>query len=356
MTSVHQEAPASANVKVTRDGFEWLVTIRDFGNPSLIQQMLDGISLASNELKNHGYMPAGYTPTEEGEMSFAAAELKPNMMDGNLYWNVTSMRGKYSKFGIRVWPEVLEAAGIDPEVVKKKDLTGWTAHLEERYAGKDEEGNEKTKLVVARLEPPTGTPAEKPTTERPSAPAPTPAPVPAPAEKSTAKPASAPAPQQPPAENSTAKPANGNGQPLPPRPWKPEDLKHILATSAGKKNISGQISDKDAQLIAGKIQAVFIGPAQENQGTQERAAEKAKAELDYHEVIGWLFQSAHGKDGSVSAKNLTAAEGQTVIGWLLAKNEGETNKWKWNPNPDSIKELLAVRDSLKQPQQQEIDF
>jgi hypothetical protein len=164
-----------------------------------------------------------------------------------------------------------------------------------------------------------------------------PTPVPTPAEKSTTERAQ----------------ANGNGHTLPPRPWKPEDLKHILATSAGKKNISGQISDKDAQLIAGKIQAVFAGPAQEGQDAQERKAAVAKAELDYHEVIGWLFDSAHGEDGTVSAKNLAAAEGATVLGWLLepvtdpATGQEHKNKWHWNLKKMAVTELLSVRDSLR---------
>jgi len=62
------------------------------------------------------------------EEMFEAEQLVANMSSGKTYWKVKG--GKYGKFGVAVWPEVLDAAGLasdklDPSQVY--DLAGYKA-------------------------------------------------------------------------------------------------------------------------------------------------------------------------------------------------------------------------------------
>lgn len=78
--------------------------------------------------------------------SFAARELTCELLDKKPYWKIIGAP-PFHKFGMRVWPEVLEAAGIEVEKIDIRqglDLTGWTAHWEAR-SGKDDR---QTKVVV----------------------------------------------------------------------------------------------------------------------------------------------------------------------------------------------------------------
>lgn len=88
-------------------------------------------------LEEHGYEPAavGHTPALASEPidgsatgQFAAEEMTATVDDGKVYWKVKG--GQYQKYGVIVWPEVLEAAGFDPDEMnplKPVDLVGWTA-------------------------------------------------------------------------------------------------------------------------------------------------------------------------------------------------------------------------------------
>lgn len=87
-------------------------------------------------LATHGYTPASSTPPGDCRMAeqsqaagqFAAESLTATVDDGKAYWKVKG--GSYQKFGVIVWPEVLEAAGFDVDnlnPLKPVDLTGWTA-------------------------------------------------------------------------------------------------------------------------------------------------------------------------------------------------------------------------------------
>lgn len=66
-----------------------------------------------------------------GALTFAADTLSVKVEEGKTFFKVKG--GKFSKFGVTVWPEVLEAAGIDPQHIPVAGLSlkGWTAHYTE---------------------------------------------------------------------------------------------------------------------------------------------------------------------------------------------------------------------------------
>jgi hypothetical protein len=73
-----------------------------------------------------------------GSNAFAARELVAEVLDKKPYWKIIGAP-PFNKFGLRVWPETLEAAGIEVEnlnVLEGFDLTGWTATWELRNNGK----------------------------------------------------------------------------------------------------------------------------------------------------------------------------------------------------------------------------
>jgi len=70
--------------------------------------------------------------------AFAARELVCEVLDKKPYWKVMGPP-PFHKFGLRVWPETLEAAGIEVEslnILDGFDLAGYTAYWEFRNNGK----------------------------------------------------------------------------------------------------------------------------------------------------------------------------------------------------------------------------
>lgn len=53
--------------------------------------------------------------------------LSGSVTDGKEYWKIKG--GKWSKHGVTIWPEVLQAAGIGTEPGKTYNLAGWRAHV-----------------------------------------------------------------------------------------------------------------------------------------------------------------------------------------------------------------------------------
>jgi len=160
------EAPASITAKVyDANGFDLLVTVRN-GN---MAELIDNWGKFSDILIKRGYQPqGGYrpqvtppppaepTPAEiEAEMNpalaaasappppqptdnglwFHAETLAASMNEGKVYWKVKG--GKFSKFGVNIWPETLDAAfksgamwdvdgELDPATIY--NITGLVAH------------------------------------------------------------------------------------------------------------------------------------------------------------------------------------------------------------------------------------
>lgn len=68
--------------------------------------------------------------TYDDPREFAASLLTVVYDKGKEYYKIAAPEGKFPKFPVTVWPEVLDKAGIDREKVSPKDglpLLGWTA-------------------------------------------------------------------------------------------------------------------------------------------------------------------------------------------------------------------------------------
>ena len=59
--------------------------------------------------------------TYEDPRSFKAVAVVVSMTDGKQYFKVKGEDGKFPKFPVTVWSEVLEKAGIDPNKIDMKD-------------------------------------------------------------------------------------------------------------------------------------------------------------------------------------------------------------------------------------------
>jgi len=124
------EAPASATVKVVDEsGFEFLLTTR----AHTMKEVLGNIKVLREYLLETGWAPAnGYrqqsAPSQaqpaqiaDGQpvMSFPAEKMVKSTHKGKTYWKVQG--GRFSQFGVTIWPEVLESAGFNVEELDKED-------------------------------------------------------------------------------------------------------------------------------------------------------------------------------------------------------------------------------------------
>jgi len=69
--------------------------------------------------------------------TFQASELVGSMTGGKTYWNVLGPR--FPQYGVRIWPEVLQASGFNPEeldAAQRYPLPGYTA----TYVEKEKDG------------------------------------------------------------------------------------------------------------------------------------------------------------------------------------------------------------------------
>jgi len=84
------------------------------------------------EATGKGVIPPSVKPqaavAPQGEQSFAAATLVGSVTAGKSYWKV--LGGQFTKFGVTVWPEVLQASGFDLNGL----VAGSTYSLEGRTA------------------------------------------------------------------------------------------------------------------------------------------------------------------------------------------------------------------------------
>lgn len=82
--------------------------------------------------------PANPPPAEEQAFhSFEAEELVASMHEGKTYWKVKG--GHFKLYGVTIWPEVLESAGINPEeldIQKTYNLQRFNAIFITNDAGK----------------------------------------------------------------------------------------------------------------------------------------------------------------------------------------------------------------------------
>lgn len=176
------ESPALAWTKFqTPGGFVWSVTVRA-GLPELLEaqalkSMARQIDLFEKGALAHGWQPIsdgrdmalGLKPRAEaaapapaptngsskpatpplatgtpppqaaqgGALTFNAEKLTATVTNGTTYWKVAG--GQFSKFGVTIWPEVLQDAGFDPAALDPTqvyNLAGYKAHYALNDKGK----------------------------------------------------------------------------------------------------------------------------------------------------------------------------------------------------------------------------
>lgn len=149
------EAPASLNFNgVTKGGWNVQFTLRDSDEYVLLTRFGDFVKKLEefyvtpkgkpNGSKNERAVPVSTVPTaepvrvteeEQGTQVFDAELLVGSTSGDKVYWKVQG--GQFSKFGVTIWPEVLEAAGIgDLDPAQTYDLKGYTAYYVLKDTGK----------------------------------------------------------------------------------------------------------------------------------------------------------------------------------------------------------------------------
>lgn len=150
------EAPASLNFfGITEKGWNIQFTLRDMDEYNLIARF--GKLVKTLEENYHvkpkpvgsqpNREPAAPPPPEQqaatrhenggADGSFAAEKLVGNVSEGKISWKVKG--GKFSKFGVTIWPEVLEASGLYPDQLdpmQQYNLAGYTAYFVNTEEGK----------------------------------------------------------------------------------------------------------------------------------------------------------------------------------------------------------------------------
>lgn len=106
----------------------------EFETPELENRhtLLEVLPRFEEELREAGYTPAGdgpapAAPAPAGLGSFVVDRITATVDDGKAYWRVKG--GEFQKFGVIIYPEVLEAAGLgDLNPLKAFDEPGWVAY------------------------------------------------------------------------------------------------------------------------------------------------------------------------------------------------------------------------------------
>lgn len=83
-----------------------------------------------------GPLPASHQASDVAELSFPAQALSSSSNAGKSYFKVKG--GRFTKFGVNIWPEVLAAAGLKAEVGPDKSLEGYTAFYVLKADGKED--------------------------------------------------------------------------------------------------------------------------------------------------------------------------------------------------------------------------
>jgi len=133
------EAPVSLNFSASIRGYAVQLTLRGEDEANTLDRFDRLVDILEGE---YGVS----APGKPGELAFEATQLVPNVNDGTVYWKVKG--GRFQKWGVTIWPEVLEKAGfvveeLDP--INGRDLEGWVAV----YVLDEEKGHPK-KVVELR--------------------------------------------------------------------------------------------------------------------------------------------------------------------------------------------------------------
>lgn len=156
------EAAFSATVKIVnpKTQFEWLVTTR----ADSAKEGLPRLAMVEDWAEKNGYLsfdayvdqrradrgetkasngatpPKGTPPTKASHSeSFQAESMEATVNKGKAYWKVKG--GKFAKFGVTIWPEVLEDAGFNLDELdtdSSYNLSGYVASYSLKEDGKPE--------------------------------------------------------------------------------------------------------------------------------------------------------------------------------------------------------------------------
>jgi len=156
------EAPTSATAKVVdpTTQMEWLVTVRGYATGEMVTSLIANIQKAQRDLIGSGFVSfdtyvdqrkadraaqngngaalpvsvvappkAASQPAAKQPEQFEASELVATINNGKAYWKVKG--GKYTQYGVTVWPEVLQAAGFadDLDPMQTYSLNGYMATI-----------------------------------------------------------------------------------------------------------------------------------------------------------------------------------------------------------------------------------
>lgn len=101
----------------------------------MLQNIVSQLTRIADSLEYIAHLQAVAGEQADGEISFEAEELVPELLDGESYWKVKG--GSYKKHGVRIWPEVLEAAGFQElQLVKIQLGPDWKAFCTVNEAGR----------------------------------------------------------------------------------------------------------------------------------------------------------------------------------------------------------------------------
>lgn len=124
------ESPASLTIKVDYRGYDTMFTLRDETGVALLEKF----DRVIDKLESLGAKPQGAPNTE---LTFEAEEIVSTMHDGTVYWKVKG--GVYTKFGVTIWPEVLQESGFDYDQMDPRetyDINGRKAVCQLNEEGK----------------------------------------------------------------------------------------------------------------------------------------------------------------------------------------------------------------------------
>ena len=152
------EAPASLNFRgITKGGWDVQFTLRDTSESVLLTRFGDLVKVLEEKYyvtpkgKGNGSTNEKVVPVsqatlppaepvrvpdeEQGTQVFDAELLVGSTSGDKVYWKVQG--GQFSQFGVTIWPEILEAAGIgDLDPTKTYNLTGYVAYYTLKDNGK----------------------------------------------------------------------------------------------------------------------------------------------------------------------------------------------------------------------------
>ena len=153
------EAPASVNIKMySSKGYDMMITLRDVNESALLdrlkvffKQIDEEFHVQPNRPTNGNGSQNTVPPTTTApqpvaqDLFFAAETMEATVTAGKQpLWKVKG--GKYTEYGVTIWPEVLEAAGLaEQDPLQVISLVGYTAYYE-----LNENGNPKKVVNLAK--------------------------------------------------------------------------------------------------------------------------------------------------------------------------------------------------------------